>query len=1825
MTESFSDEGVEPIALVGLACRVPGARDAKQFWSNLASGTESVRFFTREEQLKMGVAQETVDDPSFVPAASVLDDVEYFDPGFFGMSRREADIADPQHRLFLELSHTALEDSGYDPARYGGEVGVYAGTGDNDYVWTNIRRNPRIGDAAGGLAISIVNSPDYVATLTSYKLNLRGPSFTLHTACSTSMVAIHLAAEALRNGECDMALAGGVCIELPHGHGYLYQEGGITSPDGHCRSFDSRAAGTIWGSGGGVVVLKRLDEAIADGDHIRALILGNAINNDGATKVGFTAPSADGQAEVVAQALGLAAIDPRTVSYVEAHGTATAIGDPIEVSALSRGYGAGSTEHGWCRLGSVKSNIGHLSHGAGVVGVIKTVLSIEHGLVPPSLNYESPNPAIDFESSPFYVNTVLSTWDREETPRRAGISSFGIGGTNAHVILEEAPEPRPRDVDGGTHLLQLSARSEAALANAVERLSTHLTEHPDLELVDVAHTLRVGRGVHAHRATVVATGTADAVAALGDRKRLVRGAAEATAPKVAFLFSGQGAQYAGMAAGVYRAEPVFAEAFDACADGLRAELGEDLRDWLFTPGDADTDEKLRQTRYTQPALFAVEYSLAKLWQSWGIEPAAMIGHSIGEYVAATLAGVFALPDALRLVAARGRLMQTMPAGSMLAVQADEESTRADLPAGLDVATVNGPGTCVVAGPTELVEQYAAALKERGVGSRKLRTSHAFHSPMMEPVLAEFTDLVAAVPRHAPTMPFLSNRTGDWITAEQACDPAYWASHLREAVRFGDCVSRLLSSGSWVMLECGPGNQLTGLVRMQVPSGGHKPVASLPGPGGKNGDLDILYATAGRLWTVGVTLDGFGASGGRRVPLPTYPYERTYHWVEPELTESTGPAEPREHGPRMRPMEEWLYVPAWRRLTPAQADGAPARCLLFGEGPVGSALAARLTAAGSSVVQVVPGSAYGRDAECRYTVRPAERDDYAAMLTDLAAADGIPPRVVHAWCLSSPADVDRGFFSLVTLGQELVQRELPGPVAVDVVTQGTQDVLGGDVTCPEHATVAGVLKALPLEAPGLVTVRHLDADPLAVADSEAGLARLATEVSAEVSVPPAGEYGETVALRGGRRWAPSYESVPLPEESDTALRDGGVYLITGGLGGIGITLAEDLAARVRARLVLTARTALPAREEWDAHAAGTGRTARAIAAIRRLEAAGGEVLVLAGDVADVADLRRMRDETVERFGRLDGIVHAAGVPGGGLIEVKERSAAEAVLAPKLAGTLALAEVFGDLDLDFVALCSSVTGVFGGIGQVDYCAASAFLDAYAHSGRGFHGRVLSIDWGGWLEVGMAAEVESPDVLKATADAAESGTTTAAVDHPLLRVRYGTPDGRGWCSGPVSPATHWVLDEHRIAGVPVMPGTGHLEVARAAVAAAVPSPGPDAVLELRDVTFLKPMPVPDGSVAELKVLLEPADDGMEFRVVSANETYARGVGGWVLPGPAPTQDLAALRERCGTAHDVPSYHEMQSNLLTFGARWSNLHQISASGDEALGRLTAPETVVGELGSWVLHPAILDEATSFAGTEGSYLPLGYGRITVHAPMPANLWSYLRRQGGEEDEVESVDIQLVDDGGRVVVDIADFMLRRIDPDAVATSMNEPATGGSDSTAAADQLSTPQPAARAGIRPAQGAEVFRRLIGTDLGAQVLVNVRSAAESFARVRSVTTDSVADQLQASGGALSGSDIAGPEGGLESSLAAIWSDVLGVDEVARDDDFFDLGGNSLVAVQLIARVRKAMHVKLPMRSLFETSTVAGMAELVEKLQAAEESTPAPDAAEAPAVTIPRLSRPQ
>lgn len=885
--ESDQSGSIPEVAVVGMACRFPGARNVDEFWRNLAGGVESISFFSDEELITAGVPASLVENANYIKAKGMLADIDLFDAQFFGFNPKEAQILDPQHRLFLECAWEALEDAGYDGESYSGRIGVYAGASMNTYL-LNLYSNREFAESINPLQLLTASDKDFLATRVSYKMNLSGPSITIQTACSTSLVAVHLACQSLLNGECDMAIAGGVSIRVPQKAGYLYQDGGVVSPDGHCRAFDARANGTVSGDGVGVVLLKRLEDAFAQGDCIRAVIKGSAVNNDGSLKAGFTAPSLTAQATVVAEALAMARVEADTISYVEAHGTGTTLGDPIEIAALTQAFRVTTDKKAYCAIGSVKTNIGHLDAAAGVAGLIKTVRALEERKLPLSLHFYQPNPKADVENSPFYVNSRLKDWNECSLPRRAGVSSFGMGGTNVHVVLEESPDTLPDRPQRARHqLLTLSARTESALERATSNLAAAFSLRPDANLADVAYTLHIGRRAFDHRRIVVCRDVSDAQAALssGEPGRLSTSVHDSKDRRVAFMFPGQGSQYVNMGLELYRDEDRFRTEVDRCSRFLETHLGLSLRDVIY-PEESKAQEAVKlldRTFITQPALFVIEYALAQLWIQWGVQPCAMIGHSIGEYVAACLAGVFSLEDALSVVAARGRLMQETPDGAMLAVMLPENESRALMGDELSLAAVNGPSDCVVSGPAAPIEKLEGVLAGTRTLCRRIRTSHAFHSKLMDSILGRFAEEFGGITLNRPRVPYASNTTGRWIRPEQATDAGYWTRHLRETVRFEDGLAEVLSGFDGVLLEVGPGNTLRSLASRHPKAGSARmTLSSLPRPGTSQSEFASLLQAFGSLWLAGVPVSWTSFHEGerrRRVPLPTYPFERRRYWIE----------------------------------------------------------------------------------------------------------------------------------------------------------------------------------------------------------------------------------------------------------------------------------------------------------------------------------------------------------------------------------------------------------------------------------------------------------------------------------------------------------------------------------------------------------------------------------------------------------------------------------------------------------------------------------------------------------------------------------------------------------------------------------------------------------------------------------------------------------------------------------------------------------------------------------------------------------------------------------
>ncbi len=1361
LIESLNDK--DEIAIIGMAGRFPGANNIDTFWQNLRSGVESISFFTDEELIKAGLDSGLLDNPNYVKANGILEDIDLFDASFFGFSPREAEITDPQHRIFLECVWEALENAGYNSETYSGQISIFAGVAASSYLLYNLYPNRDLMESGDSYQILIGNDKDFLPTLVSYKLNLRGPSINVQTACSTSLVAVHLACQSLLNGESDIALAGGVTVGVQQKTGYHYQQGGIQSPDGHCRAFDAQAQGTIGGNGLGVVVLKRLEDAQRDGDYIHAVIKGSAVNNDGSLKVGYTAPSVDGQRKVILEALALAGVEPETISYVETHGTGTILGDPIEIKALTQAFRNSTNKKGFCAIGSVKTNVGHLDTAAGMTGLIKTVLALKHKQIPPSLHFKQPNPQIDFANSPFYVNTKLSEWKTNGTPRRAGVSSFGIGGTNAHVILEEAPVIKASSPFRPCQLLLLSAKTSTALDTVTIQLRDYLEQNLDTSLPDVAYTLQVGRQAFDYRRIIICHDRDDAIKSLNsqDPQRIFSHHYKPGHCPVIFMFSGQGSQYVNMGRELYEVEPTYQKHVDTCAEILQLYLGLDIRSLLYpSPEEIETaSNQLQQTSLTQPALFVTEYALTQLLMSWGVRPEAMIGHSIGEYVAATIAGVFSLEDALKIVAKRGQLMQQVPTGSMLAIRLPEKDVQLLLDAdtlhqeSLQIAVINSPSSCVVSGTNLAVAALEKQLSSQEVECRLLHTSHAFHSVMMEPILLAFAEVTKTVKLNPPKIRFISNVTGNWIRSEQAISPDYWCQHLRQTVRFSDGISQLIQQFEGVFLEVGPGRTLGTLTTQHLEKDAKQQVlTSLRHVKEKQSDVKFFLQTLGRLWLYGVQIDWSGFythERHHRLPLPTYPFERQRYWIEPNKQAQSKHQTPVSLSKKLD-IADWFYIPYWKpSLPPVQIEHqelvSEKSCTLvfIDECGLGSKLVKQLETQNQDIITVKIGKKFTILSESRYTINPENNLDYDILIQELCKQNKFPKTIIHLWSVTPSSAKElkietveqaqtTGFYSLLFLAQALGRQETADEIQITVLSNNLQPIMGNEELCPEKATLLGPIKVISQE---YSNIKCRSVDVLLPESGSWQSAKLVEQLLAELKVS---DSERLIAYRGLNRWVQSFEPVRFEKTKIDLprLKQKGVYLITGGLGGIGLVLAEYFAQAVQAKLVLVGRSTLPKKSEWEQWLIThdeTDDTSRKIRKVQELESNGAEVLVVNADVSNIEQMQDVIAQAQQKFGQLNGVIHAAGVVQGKSIEAIEnitKPDCEQQFKSKLHGVLVLKNVLQNQQIDFCLLLSSLSSVLGGLGFVAYSAANIFMDAFVHQhNRSYPASWSSISWDSW----------------------------------------------------------------------------------------------------------------------------------------------------------------------------------------------------------------------------------------------------------------------------------------------------------------------------------------------------------------------------------------------------------------------------------------------------------------------------------------------------------------
>jgi len=1838
------------IAIVGLAGRFPGARTAGELWQLLQGDKPATEWLSAEQLRAAGVSQADLADPHYVRASLVLPDMEMFDADFFGFSKRDASVMDPQHRHFLECAWEALEDAGHMPERFDGAVGVFAGCGMQAYLPQNLLTNPALVKSMGLFLLRHTgNDKDLLTSRLSYLLDLKGPSITVQTACSTSLVAVHLAAQSLLSGECDMALAGGVSIELPHRRGYHWAEGEILSPDGLCRAFDEQAGGTVFGSGVGVVVLRRLEDAMAQGDQIYAVIRGSAVNNDGAQKAGYLAPSVEGQARAAAEALAVAGVAPASVQYIEAHGTGTPVGDPIEVAALAQAYArpvdAGLADQpAPCGIGSIKPHIGHLDTASGVAALIKVCLALRHGLLPASLNFSRANHRLALERTPFQVLGQAMAWPRSSVPRRAAVNALGVGGTNAHVILEEPPLLAapcvPVDAAAPWQVLTLSARTPAALQGLKVKWQAWLAQPegvlpPDFSLANAAHTLQAGRRSFAHRLAVVARDLPGLTQALAARHtpHVATGQAGADSPAVVWMFPGGGAHYPGAGRDLLT-QPAFARAVGACFDVLPVGSPADLRSVMFAAqGDGAAAALLQQPRYGLLALFILEYALARLWQHWGVQPAAVTGHSAGEYAAACLAGVMTLPDALSVVLLRGQLFETLPRGGMLAVDLPEAELLAHLDAlardglALDVAAVNAPDACIASGALPALAALEDKLVALGLQPRRLHIEVAAHSRLLDGVLEVFRQRMQRLRLQAPAWPFVSGLTGNWVAPGELTDPEYWVRHLRHTVRFAQGLETLRQMPGALWLELGPGQGLCALARHQ-PGDAARGIWPCTGKAHEpQADLPVMLAAAAGLWTRGVALDwpamrADGAPAPRRISLPTYAFERQRHWVEAGVAASAALAPAPVLAAALAPpllqrlpdLADWFCVPHWAPAAlpakaAAQAVTPGVRWLVFGgSSKLTAEVVLHLLNQGGRVTLVRAGQRFASLIDGSFTMLPGDAGHHAQLFRSLEQSHAWPQHILHLWALDAGPEKAGSFErdavipgqalvfdSLLQSARALQTLDFTQPLRLTVLTAGSQ-VLPGDLARqaalnPAQALALGPCRVIPHELPQ-ISARLVDVLP-----AEISAKALARRVVAEAM---ATDETDLVAYRGAERLCLQQRraDADLPVTGAVTLamplRRAGVYLITGGLGDVALALAAYLARTQRAKLALLSRRSLPPRAQWLALATTSPEPAerRLLAQLLALQDAGAELLTLSADVADPQAMARALADCRSRFGALHGVFHAAGVLEDGAIHSKDAQSIRRVLAPKAGGAQVLNDLLAPGTLDFWAVFSSTSVPLGGAGQIDYAAANAMADALAAARP--DGVVLR--WGIWGDSGMAqraygAHPNSPQdhFLPLPADASL---------HPLLGVRVpGAPAGSARFEAIFQPQSLWVLNEHVIGGRPVLVGTAYIEMAHAALQVLHPGAG----LDMQALSYGEAMVFADAAPRQVRTELLPGQDGhsYEFQVHSRGapgapwQAHARA-GVRVLQGSLP-----ALSQTSGQlAGPWQAGRIAQDGLVAFGPRWHNLQrmQLAADGRSGTAELALAPTFAADLPHYPCHPALTDMAATFGlqaqqaqQAQQLFVPLSIERVRWQAGMPGHFFSRFVA-ATPADSLLGFDVQLHTPDGQAIASLEGFCLRGIAPQSLQADAVE---NGAVPAAKAPTLIAAMLAA--GIRSADAGPLFERIFASQarelmLSSIALADLQQALQAARPVMRTDAPVPAVSPAAADASLDA---------VEGAIAAVWRELLGVEQIEPQDDFFALGGHSLAAVRLFARIRKEFAVDLPLATLFKAPTLAALATLVRQLR--------------------------
>ncbi|EPR13608.1 hybrid non-ribosomal peptide synthetase/type I polyketide synthase [Ruminiclostridium papyrosolvens] len=1363
--ENQMRSGLE-IAIIGMTARFPGADNTEEFFENLKNGIESIEILTDKELEELKVSQELINDPNYVKVRASMRKPEYFDSEFFGYTPEEAKIMDPQMRLLHECAWDSLENAGYNPEQYNGTIGLFVG-GTPNPLWEShtilageqgIWNDFNSGKSLDAFSKTLLHDKDLMSTRIAYKLNLKGPVITVFTSCSTSLVSVHLAAQSILGGECDVAIAGGVSVYFPKRKGYLYQDGMIVSPDGHCRSFSEEAGGAVFGDGIGLVVLKRLENAIEDGDTIHAIIKGSAINNDGNDKIGYTAPGIEGQSLVIQLAQQMAEVEPESIGYIEGHGSATKLGDSIEIEAMKNAF-KNIDKRNRIAIGSVKTNIGHLNSASGIAGLIKTVLSLKHKMLFPSLHSGESNP--DLENSPFYINDKLKGFERGAYPLRAGVSSFGVGGTNSHIILEEPPEEVFENSESNMpQLLVLSAKTESALQTQTRKLLDFIRGNPDENLSDIAYTLKVGRKPFQYRKMLICSDLKQAINVLeGD----VSGENHINVVKaydrsinIVFMFSGQGAQYINMGIELYRYNSFFRQLIDKCFDILKLQSGRDLKEILY-PGDniLYTVNKLDETEFLQPVLFIFEYALARLLISWGIKPNMLIGYSLGEITAACIAKVFTLEDALKLVTLRGKLINKTCKGMMLSVPLSKEEIMPFMDSELSLAIDNGL-SCVISGKTEKIEALSREMANRRIICMPLKSTHAAHSHLLDCILDEYREGLKGIVFSPPVYPLISNVTGRLVENNEVSEPAYWVRQIRETVNFSDGIKEILKEQNCVFMEIGPGRDLALLVHSIITNGkkefnGVTVTDLIKTENSEISDIFFVLNRIGRLWLRGININWhnfYKDEKRRRIPLPTYPFESQPYWPDNEYVQVSNSEMTDNTDIYKEPsLKDWFYVPSWRNVPLIENDGSNHNepvVLLFHTSKYSLELRISevLHEKNCKVIEITLGEVFKKIDPCSYMLNAFDSDNYECLFRELKDDKLNPDTIIHMWSLESNTTHEEdlkkrfdsaqrtGLYSLLNIVKGADKYNRGNKTNIYIITSNLHEITGQECIEPENATLLSTAKVISQEYLNIgCTCIDLEFGSLNNKSTDFIAKQLVNEINA-----PIGE--RVIAYRGKRRWVQYFEQLDLKEYSgiNKYLKAKGVYLISGGLGDLGFNLAKYLITSYNAKVAIIGKTLIPERDEWDKYIVESNdELAGKLKKLKVLEDLGGTILYYSQDISDYDKVLEIVKDIEKKTGEINGVIHTAGVVGKNAKAAKEMDEEdfETQFRSKVYGLIVIDKIFRNKNLDLCLLTSSLSSILGGLGDTAYAAANIYMDYFAQMNRSVGNlNWISVNWETWL---------------------------------------------------------------------------------------------------------------------------------------------------------------------------------------------------------------------------------------------------------------------------------------------------------------------------------------------------------------------------------------------------------------------------------------------------------------------------------------------------------------